>query len=80
MPYKYTKRKCAGCGKTIAHTVNFGTPRWHLCPHGRACLRTHGLLGSQGPENSGWRSPQDDPRYVPCRVCATEYGWEAKIP
>jgi len=72
MPYDYTKKKCAGCGRQIAHTW-LGTPRWHLCPHGQVCVYRYRLLGGLGPGNHPKR--HRDPRYRACSVCADKWSW-----
>lgn len=79
MPYDYTKKKCAGCGRVIAHTSPWGTPRRHLCPHGQVCVRTYGLLGrSGGPGPGNHPKRHGDPRYRACTVCADQWGWDPK--
>lgn len=76
MPYKHTKKPCAGCGRVIAHT-SWGTPRWHLCPHRKVCVRTYGLLGrSGGPGPGNHPKRSRDARYRTCTVCAEEWGWQ----
>jgi hypothetical protein len=65
-PYKYTKRKCAGCGRVIAHSV-YGTPKHHHCPHGKVCTYTHGTLGGGDPDH---HKAARDERYEACPECA----------
>src|SRR4030067_3477463 len=78
MPYEHTKKECAGCGRVIAHT-RWGTPRRHLCPHGKVCVHIYGLLGrSGGPGPGNHPKRNSDPRYHACTVCAEEWGWRPK--
>jgi hypothetical protein len=75
MPYKYVKKRCRGCGRTIAHTHPYGTPRWHLCPHGQVCVFAYGLLGGADPPRGGHPRAPRDPRYRACAECAERWGW-----